>query len=35
MRIKVKGDNIEMVYNMILYKSKVMHVEDNIKNSTL
>ena len=30
MKIKVKGDNIEMMYNMIPYKSKVMHVEDDI-----
>ena len=29
-KIKVKGGNIETIFNMILYKSKVVHVEDGI-----
>ena len=30
MKIKVKGDNIETMYKIILYKSKVINGEDDI-----
>ena len=32
MRIKVKGENIETMYNIIPYKSKVINVESYILN---
>ena len=35
MKIKVKGDNIETIYNVIPYKSKVIHVENDILNFLL
>ena len=35
MKIKVKRENIETIYIMIPYKSKVMHVEGDIVNFPL
>ena len=32
MKIKVKEDNIATMYNMVPYKLKVIHVEDDILN---
>ena len=32
MKIEVKGDNVEKMYNMIPYKSKVINVEYYILN---
>ena len=29
-KIKVKGKNIELIYNMVPYKLEVMYVEDDI-----